>query len=155
MFTPRRNMSPFDINMAVDAGFQHVATYGDVSVADVTGLVQDAIFSRGPKGVARTGIFLGGREIDIADDMLQAAQQAMTPPFVSRYWPTQAAPSPRPPPLSPPWSGRSATRAASPAAISWSSAAPDRSAPLPPCSAANWAPTCGWPATLRWRRRAR
>jgi methylene-tetrahydromethanopterin dehydrogenase len=82
MFTPRRNMSPFDINMAVDAGFQHVATYGDVSVADVTGLVQDAIFSRGPKGVARTGIFLGGREIDIADDMLQAAQQAMTPPFV-------------------------------------------------------------------------
>jgi methylene-tetrahydromethanopterin dehydrogenase len=82
MFTPARNMSPFDVNMAIDAGYQNVATYGDVSVADVTVLTQDAIFSRGPKGVARTGIFIGGREIDQADDMLRAARAAMTPPFV-------------------------------------------------------------------------
>ena len=82
MFTPSRNMSPFDVNMAIDAGFQHVSTYGDVTLADVTSLTQDAIFSRGPKGVARTGIFLGGRDIEVADDMLRAAKQAMTPPFV-------------------------------------------------------------------------
>ncbi len=81
MFTPARNMSPFDVNMAIDAGYQHVATYSDMSVADVTNLTQDAIFSRGPKGVARTGIFIGGREIDQADDMLRAARAAMTPPF--------------------------------------------------------------------------
>jgi methylene-tetrahydromethanopterin dehydrogenase len=82
MFTPARNMSPFDVNMAIDAGYQNVATYSDMSVADVTALTQDAIFSRGPKGVARTGIFIGGREIDLADDMLRAARAAMTPPFV-------------------------------------------------------------------------
>lgn len=82
MLTPARNMSPFDVNMAIDAGFQHAITYGDVSLADVTTLTQDAIFSRGPKGVARTGIFLGGRDIEVADDMLRAAKQAMTPPFV-------------------------------------------------------------------------
>jgi methylene-tetrahydromethanopterin dehydrogenase len=81
MFTPARNMSPFDVNMAVDAGYQHVVTYGDMSVADVTALTQDAIFSRGPKGVVRTGIFIGGRDIDQADDMLRAARAAMTPPF--------------------------------------------------------------------------
>jgi len=81
MFTPARNMSPFDVNMAIDAGYQHVATYGDMSVGDVTALTQDAIFSRGPKGVARTGIFIGGRDIDQADDMLRAARAAMTPPF--------------------------------------------------------------------------
>jgi methylene-tetrahydromethanopterin dehydrogenase len=81
MFTPARNMSPFDVNMAIDAGYQHVATYTEMSVADVGYLTQDAIFSRGPKGVARTGIFIGGREIDQADDMLRAARAAMTPPF--------------------------------------------------------------------------
>jgi methylene-tetrahydromethanopterin dehydrogenase len=82
MFTPARNMSPFDVNMAIDAGYNHVATYGDVEVENVAALTQDAIFSRGPKGVARTGIFLGGRDIDVADDMLRAAKAAMTPPFV-------------------------------------------------------------------------
>lgn len=82
MFTPARNMSPFDVNMAIDSGYQHVPTYGDMSVADVTSLTQDAIFSRGPKGVARTGIFIGGRAIDLADDMLRAARAAMTPPFL-------------------------------------------------------------------------
>jgi len=82
MLTPGRNMSPFDVNMAIDAGFAHVPMYGDVSLADVTALTHDAIFSRGPKGVSRTGIFIGGREIDLADDMLRAAKAAMTPPFV-------------------------------------------------------------------------
>lgn len=82
MLTPARNMSPFDVNMAIDAGFQHTPMYGDVSVADVSALTQDAIFSRGPKGVSRTGIFIGGREIDLADDMLRAAKAAMTPPFI-------------------------------------------------------------------------
>lgn len=82
MLTPAGNMSPFDINMAIDAGFAHVPTYGFVGPGEVAGLTQDAIFSRGPKGVARTGIFIGGRDIDVADDMLRAAQAALTPPFV-------------------------------------------------------------------------
>ncbi len=82
MLTPARNMSPFDVNMAIDAGFQHAQTYGGVTPGDVAGLTQDAIFSRGPKGVRRTGIFVGGREIDVAAEMLQTARAAMTPPFV-------------------------------------------------------------------------
>ena len=82
MLTPARNMSPFDVNMAIDAGFQHAQTYAGVAPADVAGLTQDAIFSRGPKGVRCTGIFIGGREIDVAAGMLRAAQAAMTPPFL-------------------------------------------------------------------------
>ncbi len=82
MLTPARNMSPFDVNMAIDAGFQHAQAYAGVTPADVAGLTQDAIFSRGPKGVKRTGIFIGGRDIDVAADMLEAARAAMTPPFV-------------------------------------------------------------------------
>jgi methylene-tetrahydromethanopterin dehydrogenase len=80
-FTPAKNVSPFDVNMALDAGFDAVMPYTQVGLDDVVGLTQDAIFSRGPKGVKRTGIFLGGRELDAATDMLEAARKAMVPPF--------------------------------------------------------------------------
>ncbi|RKT47110.1 NAD(P)-dependent methylenetetrahydromethanopterin dehydrogenase [Thiocapsa rosea] len=81
MFTPARNLSPFDVNMAYDAGWDACIPYTGVTLDDVSALVQDAIFSRGPKGVARTGIFLGGRDIHLAMDMLTAARAAMVPPF--------------------------------------------------------------------------
>ncbi|HEX6828991.1 MAG TPA: NAD(P)-dependent methylenetetrahydromethanopterin dehydrogenase [Burkholderiales bacterium] len=81
MFTPTQNASPFDVNMACDAGFNVVVPYGDVTLDQVAPLTQDAIFSRGPKGVKRTGIFIGGREIGMAADMLDAARSAMVPPF--------------------------------------------------------------------------
>jgi methylene-tetrahydromethanopterin dehydrogenase len=82
MFTPGRQMSPFDVNMAVDAGYQVVVPYSDVGAEQVTALTQDAIFSRGPKGTAFTGIFIGGRDVVLAADMLDAARKAMVPPFV-------------------------------------------------------------------------
>jgi methylene-tetrahydromethanopterin dehydrogenase len=82
MFTPGRLMSPFDINMAADAGYQLVVPYPDVGLDAVTAMTQDAIFSRGPKGVARTGIFIGGRDAMLAADMLERARTAMVKPFV-------------------------------------------------------------------------
>lgn len=82
MFTPGPQMSPFDINMAADAGYQIITPYCGVGLEAVTGLTQDAIFSRGPKGVARTGIFVGGRDVMLATDMLERAVKAMVKPFV-------------------------------------------------------------------------
>ena len=82
MFTPGPQMSPFDVNMAADAGYQIITPYCGVGIDAITGLTQDAIFSRGPKGVARTGIFIGGRDVLLAADMLERAQKAMVPPFV-------------------------------------------------------------------------
>ena len=81
MFTPGPQMSPFDVNMAADAGYQLIVPYCHVTREGVTSLVQDAIFSRGPKGAARTGLFIGGRDVLLADEMLQAARKAMFPPF--------------------------------------------------------------------------
>ena len=81
MFTPTPNVSPFDVNMAYDAGYNAVMPYGNVNLDQVSALTQDAIFSRGPKGVKRTGIFIGGREIGLAADMLDSAKRAMAPPF--------------------------------------------------------------------------
>jgi len=82
MFTPGKQMSPFDINMAADAGYQFVVPYAEVGLDAIKGLTQDTIFSRGPKGVARTGIFIGGRDAMLAADMLEQASQAMVKPFV-------------------------------------------------------------------------
>jgi methylene-tetrahydromethanopterin dehydrogenase len=82
MFTPGRQMSPFDINMAADAGYQMVVPYCEVGVDAIAGLTQDTIFSRGPKGVARTGIFIGGRDALLAADMVERSKAAMVKPFV-------------------------------------------------------------------------
>jgi methylene-tetrahydromethanopterin dehydrogenase len=81
MLTPLKHMSPFDVNMALDAGYDAVLPYPDVTLEDIQGLVQDAIFSRPPKVGVRTGIFFGGRDAILALDMMDAAKKALVPPF--------------------------------------------------------------------------
>ncbi|ADV13368.1 NAD(P)-dependent methylenetetrahydromethanopterin dehydrogenase [Mesorhizobium ciceri] len=81
MLTPLKQMSPFDVNMALDAGFDAVVPYVDVGLAEVTGLVQDAIFSRPPDAGVDTGIFIAGKDASLALDMFDAAKKAMVPPF--------------------------------------------------------------------------
>lgn len=82
MLSPLRHVSPFDVNMAVDAGFDAVLPYSGIIPDEVAGLVQDAIFSRPPKAGVRTGIFFGGRDAVATLDMMEAAKRAMVPPFV-------------------------------------------------------------------------
>ena len=81
MLSPLKHVSPFDVNMALDAGFTTAVPYTAVELGDIAGLTQDAIFSRGPKGARRTGIFIGGKNAILALDMLAAARKAMFPPF--------------------------------------------------------------------------
>ena len=82
MFTPGKQMSPFDVNMAADAGWQIIVPYGDVGADSIRAMTQDTIFSRGPKGALRSGIFIGGRDVMLAQDMLDKARAAMFKPFV-------------------------------------------------------------------------
>jgi methylene-tetrahydromethanopterin dehydrogenase len=86
MLTPLRHMSPFDVNMAVDAGFETVVTYTEVSLADVVSLTQDSIFSRSPADGTRTGIFIGGKNAEDALDMVDRAKKAFVPPFVNHVF---------------------------------------------------------------------
>lgn len=81
MFNPTKNVSPFDVNMAYEGGFNGVIPYSEVHLEDVHGLTQDTIFSRGPTGVKRTGIFIGGRDFGLSLEMLKRAKAAMVPPF--------------------------------------------------------------------------
>lgn len=78
--TPLPNTSPFDVNMAYDAGFV-VAGYTHIELKDVTALTQDAMFSRAPQDAAKTVLFIGGRDALLALDMADAARKAMFPPF--------------------------------------------------------------------------
>src|SRR5271154_275376 len=81
MMTPLRHMSPFDVNMAIDAGYDATASYTNVSLDEIAGLVQDAMFSRSPRDTARTGVFIGGKDALLALDMLDAAGKALFKPF--------------------------------------------------------------------------
>lgn len=81
MLTTAKNLSPFDVNMALDAGWVSSVPYTNVEPSEVQGLVQDAIFSRSQKNLKRTGIFIGGRDTQQAMDMLKIAKHSMVPPF--------------------------------------------------------------------------
>jgi hypothetical protein len=65
--------SPFDVNMAVDAGFKVVVPHTNAGLEHTTGLVQDAIFSRPVEYGCKTGLFIGGKDALLALDMLAAA----------------------------------------------------------------------------------
>ena len=81
MITAAKNLSPFDVNMAIDAGWSNCIPYIAVENDEVKALVQDAIFSRGPSGVKRTGIFFGGRDMHDAMEMMKICENSMVPPF--------------------------------------------------------------------------
>ena len=81
ILSPLPHVSPFDITMAYDAGFAAVVPYADVTLDQIPSLVQDVIFPRSPKDLRRSAILVGGRDAGIAMDMVDAAKEAMVPPF--------------------------------------------------------------------------
>ena len=81
ILNPDDNISPFDVTMAADAGFDQIIPLSNVKPKNISGLVQDAIFPRSPKRFNDTGIFIGGRDVHLAADMFQNAKKAMVGPF--------------------------------------------------------------------------
>lgn len=81
MLSPLKHMSPFDVNMSLDAGYDAVLPYINVSLDDVMPLVQDAMFSRSPRDAVRTAVFIGGKDAILALDMIDKAKQALLKPF--------------------------------------------------------------------------
>lgn len=79
--TPSENISPFDVTLAADAGFDMVVPLTKIEAKNVAAVVQDAIFCRPPKRFNDTGIFIGGRDVHMATDMFQNAKKAMVEPF--------------------------------------------------------------------------
>lgn len=81
VISPLRHVSPFDVNMALDAGYTTIVPYPDVHLDEMTDLTQDMMFSRPPSHAARTGLFIGGKDAGLALDMADKASAALFPPF--------------------------------------------------------------------------
>jgi methylene-tetrahydromethanopterin dehydrogenase len=78
-FDTDENASPFDINMAYDAGFDIVVPFSKISAAQVPKLVQDAIFSRKPS--APTTFFIGGSNVEEGKKITKKVIDSLVPPF--------------------------------------------------------------------------
>ena len=81
MLSPLRHMSPFDVNMALDAGYDAVVPYIDVKLEEIMPLVQDAMFSRSPRDAVHTAVFIGGKDAVLALDMLDQVRKTLLKPF--------------------------------------------------------------------------
>src|SRR6266581_126577 len=73
--------SVFDRVVAVDAGADEVFSYGGVKPEQVRDLVHGAIFTRGPKDLKRTALFIGGSDVGTGERLLAEACRHMIPQF--------------------------------------------------------------------------
>ncbi len=73
--------STFDRVVAVDSDVDHLFSYGGVSPENVTGLVHGAIFTRGPKDLNRTAIFIGGSDVAAGEALLKKVSSTFFGPM--------------------------------------------------------------------------
>jgi methylene-tetrahydromethanopterin dehydrogenase len=73
--------SPFDINVAYDAGFDVVIPYNNVKPDKIRRLIEDMMFSRGFEGSKHTKIFINGNDLDVVRENMKVARKTMVDPF--------------------------------------------------------------------------
>lgn len=73
--------SVFDRVVAYDGGADEVMSYGSVTEDAVRDLVHGAIFTRGPKDLHNTAIFIGGTEMVAGEGLLKAVRKVFFGPF--------------------------------------------------------------------------
>jgi hypothetical protein len=73
--------SVFDRVVAIDAGADELFSYGNVQPEQVRDLVHGAIFTRGPKNLHYTAIFIGGSDVAAGEKLLAEVRKHMLPQF--------------------------------------------------------------------------
>lgn len=73
--------STFDTITAYEAGVDHVLSYGKVTPQDVPGLLQGVMFTRPRADLRQTAIFIGGKQIDVCEEILRTAKKVMFEPY--------------------------------------------------------------------------
>ncbi|MGA2928466.1 MAG: methylene-tetrahydromethanopterin dehydrogenase N-terminal domain-containing protein, partial [Solirubrobacteraceae bacterium] len=73
--------SPFDAIAAYDAGVDVVLGFAQVSADKIAGIVQGAIFPRGPQGLADTAFWIGGSKVRDGEAVFTAVQKQFFEPF--------------------------------------------------------------------------
>ena len=73
--------SSFDQVVAYDGGADHIISYSNVTEAAVRDLVHGAIFTRGPKDLRHTAIFIGGTDMAAGERLLAAVRKTVFGPM--------------------------------------------------------------------------
>jgi len=73
--------SVFDRVVAVDAGADELFSYGGVKPEAVRDLVHGAIFTRSPRSLSATALFIGGSDVAAGERLLKEALGHMLPQF--------------------------------------------------------------------------
>jgi methylenetetrahydrofolate/methylenetetrahydromethanopterin dehydrogenase (NADP+) len=73
--------SVFDQVVAYDAAADVVMSYGGVTESDVRDLIHGCIFTRGPKDLHNTAVWIGGNNMSAGEQLLAMAQDALFPPL--------------------------------------------------------------------------
>jgi hypothetical protein len=73
--------SVFDRVVGFDGGADEVMSYGGVTPEAVRDLVHGAIFTRGPKDLHNTAIFIGGTDMAAGERLLKAVRKSFFGPF--------------------------------------------------------------------------
>jgi ribulose 1,5-bisphosphate synthetase/thiazole synthase len=73
--------SVFDQVVAYDAGADDIMSYGGVTETDVRDLIHGCIFTRGPKDLHNTAVWIGGSNMSAGEQLLAMAQDAVFAPF--------------------------------------------------------------------------
>src|SRR5690348_2719426 len=73
--------SVFDQVVAYDAGADAIMSYGGVTEGDVRDLIHGCIFTRGPKDLHNTAVWIGGNNMTAGEQLLAMAQDALFAPF--------------------------------------------------------------------------
>jgi hypothetical protein len=73
--------SVFDQVVAYDAGADVVMSYGGVTEGDVRDLIHGCIFTRAPKDLKNTAVWIGGNNMSAGEQLLAMAQDALFGPF--------------------------------------------------------------------------
>jgi methylenetetrahydrofolate/methylenetetrahydromethanopterin dehydrogenase (NADP+) len=73
--------SVFDQVVAYDAGADDIMSYGGITEGDVRDLIHGCIFTRGPKDLKNTAVWIGGNNMSAGEQILAMAQDALFAPF--------------------------------------------------------------------------
>jgi len=73
--------SVFDRVVGFDGGADEVLSYGGVTAAAVRDLVHGAMFTRGPKDLHHTAIFIGGTDMAVGERLLDAVRATFFGPL--------------------------------------------------------------------------
>src|SRR5207247_7997092 len=79
--------SAFDQVVAYDAGADEIMSYGGVTESDVRDLIYGCLFTRGPKDLKNTAVWIGGTNMTAGEQLLAMAVDAMFGPLTVSIMP--------------------------------------------------------------------